>query len=221
MEDTSGMNRASLFRSLWLGVGGPVVLAAILLPVLGRARDNHRRTACSYQLKQLMLGMAQYRFDCDGAYPPVAINAKSGSFAGGKGYEAFGWADSLQPYIKSRAVLYCPSDLNMPSEGWFPEQPGYTDFWMNANLAGSTKPPSSAIAMGDGNGQGTARYALRGLPSNWRDAPPEEANASGPDHVQEPWFKRHRGGANYAFADGHVKWMLPELVNETSKHFSP
>ncbi|RYG63761.1 DUF1559 domain-containing protein, partial [bacterium] len=41
------------------------ILAAILFPVFGRARENARRSSCQSNLKQIGLGMLQYSQDYD------------------------------------------------------------------------------------------------------------------------------------------------------------
>ena len=41
------------------------ILAAILFPVFGRARENARRTSCMSNLKQIGLGTMQYTQDFD------------------------------------------------------------------------------------------------------------------------------------------------------------
>lgn len=45
------------------------ILAAILLPVFARARENARRTQCLNNLKQLGMAFAQYTQDYDEAVP--------------------------------------------------------------------------------------------------------------------------------------------------------
>jgi prepilin-type processing-associated H-X9-DG protein len=55
--------------------------------------------------------------------------------------------------------------------------------------------------LGDGDGnspQSTASYAINHLPASWL----QSANSPA---------KRHLGGAHYAFADGHVKWLPSNL----------
>jgi prepilin-type N-terminal cleavage/methylation domain-containing protein len=45
------------------------VLAAILFPVFGRARENARRSSCKSNLKQIGLGIMQYTQDYDEMMP--------------------------------------------------------------------------------------------------------------------------------------------------------
>jgi prepilin-type N-terminal cleavage/methylation domain-containing protein len=48
------------------------ILAAILFPVFGRARENARRSSCQSNLKQIGLGILQYNQDFDERFPPDA-----------------------------------------------------------------------------------------------------------------------------------------------------
>jgi prepilin-type N-terminal cleavage/methylation domain-containing protein/prepilin-type processing-associated H-X9-DG protein len=92
------------------------MLAAILFPVFGRARENARRTSCLSNVKQIGLGIAQYTQDYDERLPFSGDTASGGR-----------WANKLGPYLKSTQVFTCPSyTLNVlpgkflvsSSEGW-------------------------------------------------------------------------------------------------------
>ncbi len=100
------------------------ILAAILFPVFARARENARRASCQSNLKQIGLGVMQYTQDYDEKYPQ-AIR----SFGGSSG----GWAETIQPYIKSTQVYKCPSDTGTPTD--IPANQGYSDYWYNAALS--------------------------------------------------------------------------------------
>lgn len=81
------------------------ILASILFPVFGRARENARRSSCQSNLKQIGLGFAQYVQDNDGYYPSIAVGPV---LTGPNRYNC--WWDCLQPYTKSEQILRCPSD---------------------------------------------------------------------------------------------------------------
>jgi len=87
------------------------ILAAILFPVFGRARENARRSTCQSNLKQIGLAIVQYGQDYDETYPLVWTNESTwGS-----------WDALITPYTSIKATynnckggvpLYqCPSDL--------------------------------------------------------------------------------------------------------------
>lgn len=181
------------------------ILAAILFPVFARARENGRRASCQSNLKQIGLGFAQYVQDYDERFmDPVIVGLPSAPY---------GWADALQPYLKSTQILQCPSEKTGPNSA--PDQTGYTDYWMNhifnvkkyshlsyiesssLSILAFDGPTDKAYA--SGKGKDWALYAVKGMSNygqlNWND------NAY-----------RHLEGTNWLFCDGHVKWLTPEAV---------
>ncbi len=222
------------------------ILAAILFPVFGRARENARRSSCQSNLKQIGLGVIQYRQDYDEFFP-LASRPTANPF--------FGWADTIQPYLKSTQIYQCPSEPNGPSD--LPNAAattpvvGYTDYWYNAILSwngnGANATPfatpiygtglneaallfaSSTIMAGDGstNGAnpGSARYRSNGCGNTVNN------NAGNPDFANCPSATRlatigglgglgvqvrHLGGVNLAFTDGHVKWYRGDNESSTA-----
>jgi prepilin-type N-terminal cleavage/methylation domain-containing protein/prepilin-type processing-associated H-X9-DG protein len=79
------------------------ILAAILFPVFGRARENARRSSCQSNLKQIGLAFAQYIQDYDERFP-------AGIQLNGPNFKGVGWAGGLYPYTKSTQIFQCPSD---------------------------------------------------------------------------------------------------------------
>lgn len=124
------------------------ILAAILFPVFGRARENARRSSCQSNLKQVGLGVKQYIQDYDEKFP-LAISSTSTSTTQPAGV-IFGWADAIQPYLKSTQIYQCPSERisptinpNPPSAS--PIVEGYTDYWYNGLLSASVDTASGDI----------------------------------------------------------------------------
>ncbi|MBW3635146.1 MAG: DUF1559 domain-containing protein [Armatimonadetes bacterium] len=84
------------------------ILAAILFPVFGRARENARRSSCQSNMKQLGLAVMQYAQDYDEMYPMGMRNNWTNA-----------WAVTVQPYAKSYEVFRCPNESNIkPRDGW-------------------------------------------------------------------------------------------------------
>lgn len=179
------------------------IVAAIFFPVFARSRGGHR-SSCQSNLKIIGLAVLQYSQDYDEKMPLVAVHAVGSSTAPFK--TPYGWADALQPYLRSTQIYQCPQEENTTA-GTDGVRAGFTDYWMNGNLSGiETKKimaPSSTIFSGDGN-DGTdvtdARYNRNVLPLYWR----QDENSPA---------RRHLDGANYLFADGHVKSLKPERVH--------
>jgi len=75
-------------------------LMAILLPSLGRAREQARRVACASNLRQIGLGLQMYAMDNEGQYPVEELCGNPQSILTG----------SLFPeYLANRDIFYCPS----------------------------------------------------------------------------------------------------------------
>ncbi|RYG63700.1 DUF1559 domain-containing protein [bacterium] len=89
------------------------ILAAMLFPVFGRARENARRSACLNSTRQIGLAFQMYANDYDER--TVRIHTQPGSVGPV-------WTDLLQPYIKSDQLLQgCPSrSFTAP---WQPSDP--------------------------------------------------------------------------------------------------
>lgn len=147
------------------------ILAAILFPVFARARENARRASCQSNLKQIGLGFKQYSQDYDEKYPLVVAN--TGGTAGAFDAGDQGWAQILQPYLKSTQIFQCPSEVTPPNAtGGI--TPGYTDYWYNSALHGTSEASLDSVALtimnGDGYGaggsatktDGTSAYAVSG-----------------------------------------------------------
>ncbi len=86
------------------------ILAAILFPVFGRARENARRASCQSNLKQMGLGLMQYAQDFSERVPAACMNnsATGDACTAGAGGSAV-WMGLLQPYAKSTQIFECPS----------------------------------------------------------------------------------------------------------------
>jgi prepilin-type processing-associated H-X9-DG protein len=74
-----------------------VILAAILFPVFGRARENARRSTCQANLKQLGLSHMMYAQDYDERLMPIMTPGD------------LRWPQLLAPYMKARGFVRCPS----------------------------------------------------------------------------------------------------------------
>jgi prepilin-type N-terminal cleavage/methylation domain-containing protein/prepilin-type processing-associated H-X9-DG protein len=222
------------------------LLAAILFPVFARARENARRASCQSNMKQLALGLIQYAQDNDSRlliYDTVNYNATTspnghfGNVLGG-----------LYPYIKSDQVFRCPSaprqatkytisgggtgayayatTYGVPYEqNWSVRRAVATQLGEFASQTpvhpGTTlidEFPSPAIycmfaetrintTNYDVNGWGWDTFNGLGFPTTYNNA------------------ARHFEGSNYAFMDGHVKWLkdtvakVPNASNDAIKFY--
>jgi len=74
------------------------ILASLLLPALGRAKEMGKRTSCLNNMRQLGLSVLMYTDENEGHMPPRAHPNR--------------WPSRLQDGYKDVKVLVCPSDLN-------------------------------------------------------------------------------------------------------------
>lgn len=164
-------------------IGG---IAIVLFPVGTISRGNARRASCQSNLKQIGLGLKQYLQDYDNRFPLVSTSA------------TVGWADSLQPYLKSRQIFQCPSALQ-PLD---PQKPT-TDYFYNVRLSKLPEKyvvtPRLTVSLGEGIDNAGTNANVWELPSQWR------TDEKSPLH-------RHLDGSSFGFADGHVKWYRPDKV---------
>lgn len=77
------------------------ILAAILFPVFAQAREQARRITCTSNVKNFGLAFLMYNQDYDETFV-TQFNADSLNDRGEFQY-------LLQPYIKNRQIVYCPS----------------------------------------------------------------------------------------------------------------
>ncbi len=82
------------------------ILAALLLPVFAKVRENGRMTTCTSNLHQLGLAIQMYEADNSGGLPPSFEYPR----AIGKRYGLPpNWSfDPLHPYVTDPDIYYCP-----------------------------------------------------------------------------------------------------------------
>lgn len=79
------------------------ILASLLLPVLSRAKEAGRATACRNNLRQFGLAANLYAGDAN-RFPSMV------EWLYGKGKPGIVTSGQLFPYLKSKAVYLCPND---------------------------------------------------------------------------------------------------------------
>ena len=182
------------------------ILAAILFPVFGRARENARRSSCQSNLKQLGLGVLQYTQDYDEKMPNCQNNNSSPN-----------WRDFIFPYVKSQQVFSCPSN-SKTTTGDAAVLPIVAHYSANIYAGDSATTPGypgylSQGAFGSQYDSGGAPLAAITSPSQLialaeqhkdSNAPGLDLRASAGGTSNSP-FMGHLATSNYLFADGHVK----------------
>jgi prepilin-type N-terminal cleavage/methylation domain-containing protein/prepilin-type processing-associated H-X9-DG protein len=182
------------------------ILAAVLFPVFAQARDKARGTSCVSNCRQIGMAYMQYAQDYDEFLPLTTFPIPSNS-----------WTDTVQPYIKNRGILRCPSDT---STTWAaPVNPRRSSYFLNAWMAGANsygnlaaiQSPASVIYLAESAENidrdhfhpfywGTPAELTSGFMQNltWEAAKEE---------TKELAVRRHQGGFTVGYADGHARWV--------------
>jgi len=166
------------------------ILAAILFPVFAKAREKARQVSCTSNLKQIGLAVAQYSQDYDES--TMVADHTTG----------YSWYLPLQPYLKSNQVFRCPSLGNRGTVTTLTDYVVNGVFGHGISLAAFQTPTEQIM------------FAERKATVDEEDyhvfytTPEFELDA-----VED---KRHFEGSNYAFADGHVKWLRWEQTLKPS-----
>jgi prepilin-type N-terminal cleavage/methylation domain-containing protein/prepilin-type processing-associated H-X9-DG protein len=209
------------------------ILAAILFPVFAQARAKARQAMCLSNVKQFALAFTMYAQDYDETAVPLF--KPNGQPAGNitdqngivwyRNYES--WQQLLYPYMKSTGVIRCPESPGMDPAGSI----------LNLNYAGNAQVFSSTVARSlaqitrpaeiisvlDGARPEIAWVAVSRGPSGSKQYIPGTPQ---PTCANDPWCvkdKRHNGGVNVGFCDGHAKWMsTPTIVGPAAdKYWCP
>jgi prepilin-type N-terminal cleavage/methylation domain-containing protein/prepilin-type processing-associated H-X9-DG protein len=174
------------------------ILAAILFPVFAKAREKARQASCLSNQKQIGLAAMQYVQDYDETFPMLFEIEIIWPNANG-----YGTFDCLSPYLKSKNVLRCPSNDNMPviNTSWYwqnwglcgAQRTGYSwGFVASRKLAAVNSPASCCFTFEQGRSIPTGDYQCNFCGSVTRE-----------DYGYKP---PHNGGIECTFADGHAKW---------------
>ena len=187
------------------------ILAAILFPVFARARENARRSSCSSNLKQIALGIKQYTQDYDERFPLVVTPSP---------VTEPGWAYAIQPYLKSEQIFQCPSDTAPPPSPTPNDAitrantTGYTDYFYNYNMV---DPVGNGPTVGVGKTESALEYTTNIIMLGDGSGSTGGSSASyNRQSVDAGGSLRHLEGGNYAFVDGHVKWLKPVAARSGS-----
>lgn len=210
------------------------ILAGMLLPALGKARDKARATACQSNLRQLILATLMY--DEDQKTLPIGWpDATALSQAQAKGEPAPIWYRQLQPYLGRSAktagqgVFVCPASVQKakPDEkigaalragGFW----GYLAYGQNGMINNGRRDmalrqvhdPVGTVMFGDSDGWDACLYpdtkenvlvAGSGNVCYRHSGGSEKSSEAADQHGVTTGVKRGKFRANLAFLDGHVE----------------
>ena len=205
---TSGKSAFTLIELLVV-IAIIAILAAILFPVFARARENARRSSCQSNLKQIGLGILQYTQDYDEMFPAQSTST-SNNYTTATGAN-ISYAVRIQPYIKSYQLFKCPSAadgtpaptatdaISYPYNGVM--TPTENGVYRSRSIA-ELKLPAQLIIVHEY----TTISAALTRPRNTNPGPEWNSPINSIADIN------HFDGANFLFADGHVKYRRRDSV---------
>ncbi|MBW3622228.1 MAG: prepilin-type N-terminal cleavage/methylation domain-containing protein [Armatimonadetes bacterium] len=194
-----------------IGVVG--ILASLLMPAFSTARERARQVHCASNQRQLAVAFNNYATDWDGVLP------RWWTPSGGPANSTLGlqsgqrdWAVDTLPYVVNERLYICPSKYLIRGYGanlWLATPDGTP----LSNIEFPTRTLLFTEIMGRRPTRTVFDFTDRSTPEGW------------PVDVRFTFDPRHNGGANIAFADGHVKWVRSSSATRWSaaaeRHIDP
>ena len=175
------------------------VLAGLLLPALAKARSRANATVCLSKLKQLGMGVAMYTGDNRDVLPQTSHQAAS-------------WIGMLAAYGLTN-VYQCPVDTNHTRitsyaiNDFLTPHP-YGALTLDFSRLTAVPAPSETLHLAEARGDYTGADHFHFADASGGGFTPNAFSA-------DVAVLRHRGAANYLFADAHVEglqWLRIRLL---------
>ncbi|MDR3710405.1 MAG: DUF1559 domain-containing protein [Capsulimonadaceae bacterium] len=238
---TNRRDRAFTLIELLIVIAIIAILAAILFPVFQTAREKARQTSCASNEKQLGLAFTQYTQDYDECFPFGNYQFSSGSAEGA------GWGGIMYPYVKSLQVFACPDEtFAVKNKADSPVSYAYNTELPQSFVSQLTAPAKTVLLCECAHFEANVSSASDTSPFTGQTSPATEGLcfyvaypvSAGADFATGilggrvetsstcgssygPYFVattgRHSLGSNFLAADGHVKWLLGNLVSGGQK----
>lgn len=198
------------------------ILAGMLLPALGKAKESGKRIACANNMRQIGLAAQMFPDDHEGTFPMYELGVDPGA-----------WPNQLLDYYKDTRVLLCPTDsLNPATGGTNPKHTadvaprsyiinGWNDYFQQeaersgrafnmggirgrAMLESGIQFPSETVMFGEKVSESPHFYMdfLESSPTSLAGNLFDEV-----EHGRHGRVGRGSGGSNHTFADGSVRYI--------------
>jgi len=193
------------------------ILASMLLPALGKAKEKAHQTSCTGNQKNHAAAVTMYSSDYDGwllcaATPPNDWDTNCWRY---EISQYLGLLPSaLGDTVLGEGVFHCPSwgkVAGMAARGggygWNYRYAGYHDFsdWEPRKRLNAFNKPSESILSGD-----TTDWW--GTGGTWQMGYMYHPALNDPAYPFPAVGNRHSNGINLQWADGHVAWMRQSIL---------
>lgn len=190
------------------------LLLGVLLPSLGRAREQARKIACLSNMRQMGVAVSAYLLDSDYRLPPSSCHCEDPN-----GH----WFRILSGYTREQLLFQCPSDKGKDFVDWNKpladqDDMRYSSFAVNALLDPVHYRYGARI-----NRYNDVTKIRHPMCCIWISEAPDTESFNLADHIHpETWegaieyakrfiaWDRHKGTSNYLFADGHAEGLAFE-----------
>ena len=204
------------------------VLASLVMPALGKARQQALGSKCGNQFRQLTLAWHLYADDNEGRLAPNRLNSGAGWVGGVMGFEAADtditnvqklldptWS-KLGPYVREATMFKCPSDRGTVNYGRV-AYPRVRSYSMNDAVGLPAEAGTLPFSAGFRTYRRFSDVSSPGPAQLW------VLTEEHPDSIDDSVFTvdrgnrgstarfisvpahYHSGAANFSFADGHVE----------------
>ncbi len=217
------MRHAFTLVELLVTIAVIALLAAILVPVLSKARESSRKSVCQTNLRQISTAFSLYACDHEGFYP---CNGDPNLWMGRN------WRVVIQPYLPGSPIQSLPPGYNQPLTVQHsdvllcPSDERAIQVWERTSYSYSAAffhSPSQINSLAQilrGSSCSTWSNIVVAL-RNLTPIAQNEAQVIFPAQkaLSAEWLSNHEkfpgdcgfwswdGSANYLFADGHVKFL--------------
>jgi len=190
------------------------LLLGILLPSLGRAREQARKIACLSNMRQMGVAVSAYLLDSDYRLPPSSCHCDDPNEH---------WLFILSRYTREQLLFQCPSDKGNDFVDWNrpikdQKEARYSSYAVNALLDPVHYRYGARV-----NRYNNVNTIRRPMSCIWISEAPDTENFNLADHIHpETWegsieyarqfvaWDRHKKTSNYLFADGHAERLAFE-----------
>jgi prepilin-type N-terminal cleavage/methylation domain-containing protein len=191
------------------------ILAAMLLPALGRAKQKGQQAACIGNLRQQAIAVFLYVDDHQEILPPVAYEDAQTN--------EVDWPVLLDPYLANPRIHLCPVDKQSKTSSYGLNELGFVDLTdpgvTTPTQLNAFRTPASTVMLGD-----------LGTEDDFKTLRPDTLKMVAPgaginDDKDARPFVRHLQRCDLGFMDGHAEAMRLEQFyrnqTPTNQWFSP